>query len=173
MAPARAAVEVGRGGSEPDELEIDIAAGRLDVAEEAPVSVNVVERRIARELDGRADRREARELVSRAAPEALALTFGRVDLDEPDAASVRKPQRVAVRDPRHAADLRAGELFRALLRAAAREQRDRDEYEQPDPAGLDSLTHGCARPYTGDLSETATGIPREGDRRVRASDEAA
>ena len=99
MSAALAAVEVGRGGSAPDELEVDVAAVDPDVAEQAAVAIAVVEPGIPLQLDRGADRGEEDERICGGVAEALEIALRRVDLDEPDSPPVGEPERVAVRDP--------------------------------------------------------------------------
>ncbi len=98
MSAALAAVEVGRGRSEPDELEVDVPAAGADVPKQPAVAIPVVERGIALQLDRGSDRGEQDERIRRGVAEALDVALRRVDLDEPDPATVGEPERVAVRD---------------------------------------------------------------------------
>src|SRR5687768_9074632 len=113
-------------GTPPHELDVDVQAVRVEVAEETSVAVGVIESRVPIELDSPARRGESFELMSRLTRVALPLTeLGCVDLHEADTLAVAKVERVPVADPcdgRH----RALTVLR-LLRAAGERRKERDD----------------------------------------------
>ena len=97
MPAARAAEEVRSGGAAPDELEVHELPVATHVPEQPAEAVDVVEARIALELDPRSRRDERGELEQGLASVALAVAeLRRVDLDEADATAVEEEERVAV-----------------------------------------------------------------------------
>ena len=103
VAPAVAVVEPDGGGAATDELDVEVASVADDVAQEAPVAVDLVETRIGLEGDHGARGEECAELTAGGTREALARAdLGRVDLHEPHMGAVCEDDRVAVdhaRDP--------------------------------------------------------------------------
>jgi hypothetical protein len=84
MAASVAVVEPHARGAAPDELEVDVRSALANVAKEASVRVDVVERRITLEDDSRSAREDPAQDSSRLGAVALTAALGRVDLDETD-----------------------------------------------------------------------------------------
>jgi hypothetical protein len=122
-APSLAAEEVRGRCPATNELDVDVHLAGDHVAQQASVAVDVVETRVALELDRSPGTRQPLELRERRAGMALALAeLGRVDLDEPDALSASHIERVAVPDARY-----DGARGRIGLRARAADGREPNE----------------------------------------------
>ena len=120
--------EVGGRGATPDELDVHIAVSGVYVAQQAAVAVDVVEPRIALQLDAPARRGEALELAQRLTRVALPLAELRcVDLHETNPSAAREVERVAVAG---AHDGRGPQAGLALRSATAGEHHRDDEHDE-------------------------------------------
>jgi hypothetical protein len=117
--------EVRGGGAPTDEVDVDVPSGRVNVPQESPVAIRVVEAWIRLELDPTSRAREPLELASCLKRVTLSPSeLGRVDLQEPDAGSRAYIEGVAVADSR---DDRARALpLGRKLRAAAERGDERE-----------------------------------------------
>ena len=137
MTAFAAVPEVRRGGTPQDELDVDVRLVDEDVSQEAVVAVRVVQARVPLQLDPLPRRRQTLEVLLRLARVALAVAeLGRVDLEEPDAASALELEGVAVADPLYGCCARR----RIWLLLPAAWQHDRRESEA-ERRGVVETTH--------------------------------
>jgi hypothetical protein len=149
--PSPAVVEVRPGGTDPDELHVDVQAvfDADDVAEQPPVLIHAVGCRFRVQADTGAMWEQPLRDRGRLRPVALSreVDLGRVDLDQADTLPVAERHRVAV------SDVVDHVVARLLRRSRARREGDADAAREAEGAeyaysqAIPSLSRSRARLY--------------------------